>query len=162
MFKINIQYINTMRNVYVLRNLEGSSTNCIDKASVYYCEQIAIKVSKLNITKIICKTPNQFRDKHIRPIQTAANICSALGLSLQLVSDAFQLGDEDENILIIWNNDDINNILLRYNMYGTFQWDDSNYDGLLTINQNGWEFDSNYLEHNTKWLNKFFDCCLFI
>ena len=142
--------------VYIIRHSEGKSINCVDKNSFFDVQDVCYKMKKFNIQKVLTRYP--YNDKHIRPIQTAANICTLINKSLELFYDASSLPDIDSsNTLIVWNHNDMNTILSRYGLIGKVNWPDNNYQGCIKINEFGWEYDSNFLSSNSF----FDDCCIY-
>jgi hypothetical protein len=109
----------SFRNIYIIRHQQGDTSNCVSSNSVITSEGIANMFKRYNIRRIISRYP--YNDKHIRPIQTAANICSFLNTSLELVYDANTLPSEKfSNILVVWNHNDISSILKRYGFQEEF------------------------------------------
>lgn len=143
--------------VYIIRHREGTTTNCVNRKSFFDVQDVCNKIKELNIQKVLTRYP--YNDKHIRPIQTAANICSLIDKSLELFYDASSLPDIDSyNMLIVWNHNDMNSILSRYGLIGKVNWPDNNYQGCIKINEFGWEYDLNFLNNNS-FLE---DCCTYL
>ena len=143
--------------VYIIRHREGTTTNCVNRKSFFDVQDVCNKIKELNVQKVITRYP--YNDKHIRPIQTAANICSLMNKSLELVYDASSLPDFDRcNMLIVWNHNDMNSILSRYGLIGKVEWSDDNYQGCIKLNEFGWEYDPNFLNNNSFLEN----CCAYL
>ena len=143
--------------IYIIRHREGTTTNCVSSKSFFDVQDVCKKVKELNVQKVLTRYP--YNDKHIRPIQTAANICSLINKSLELFYDASSLPNIDScNILIVWNHNDMNSILSRYGLIGKVVWPDDNYQGCIRINEFGWEYDSNFLNNN----GFLEDCCMYL
>jgi hypothetical protein len=141
--------------IYIIRHREGTTTNCVSRKSFFDVQDVCKKIKELNVQKVLTRYP--YNDKHIRPIQTAANICSLINKSVELFYDASSLPDIDNcNILIVWNHNDMNSILSRYGLIGKVDWPDDNYQGCIRITEFGWEYDSNFLNNNS-FLE---DCCM--
>jgi hypothetical protein len=147
----------SFRNVYIIRHQKGYNnlSNCIDSNSFYNTENICQILKPIKFEHVFSKFP--YNNKHIRPIQTAANICSFLDKSLQLVYDARDIPNKHFSCtLLIWNHDDINSILKHYGFIDSFQWPEENYNGCIYIHDSNWHFNENFLKNNSF----FDDCCL--
>lgn len=147
----------SFRNVYVIRHQSGDNnvSNCIDSNSFYNIPDICEILKPIQFEHVFSKYP--YNNKHIRPIQTAANICSFLDIPLELVYDANSLPDKQcSYILIIWNHNDVNSILQKFGFNTYFKWPEDNYNGCLHIHDSNWNFNENFLKKK----HFFYDCCL--
>lgn len=147
----------SFRNVYVIRHQEGDNnvSNCIDSYSFYNTQNICQILKPIQFEHIFSKYP--YNNKHIRPIQTSANICSFLDKPLQLVYDARDIPIKQFSYtLLIWNHDDINSILKQFGFIDNFQWPEENYNGCICIQDSNWNFNENFLKKK----DFFDDCCL--
>lgn len=156
--------------IFVLRHQPGSrASNCLNKEGVRNISEIARRFSKnpLILSTIYTIKPHSY--KHIRPLQTATNLCTTMndGKSV-LVCNTYEDVVRDltnfsstNDIIVVWHHGEIPE-MLRYmeTVYGflesaPFEWPNDNYNGCLIVDpcNKGWEFHSNYF----KLLNYFCD-----
>lgn len=127
--------------IYVIRHQKPHDTlNCVHKDDIYNTENIAKHFKNLYIGEVYTVRPTG--NEQILPLQTASNISSMINLNVTLCYDFTDLPKfVTNNILIVWPHHDIQNILHRYKFVGSFYWPDENYNGCLTINAYGWDWD---------------------
>ena len=133
--------------IYVIRHQKPEEhTNCITESELNRTRSLYEKFKHLHISHVFTCCPS-IKNKHIRPLQTAANLCTFLGNNVELCNDASELPNYiTSNILIVWHHSNIHTILEKYGMIGNFEWPDNDYDGCLVINIYGWEYDHSFLK----------------
>ena len=104
------------------------------------------KLCTQEIDTVFTCYPNN--DHHIRPLQTASNLCTLLHRDLRVIDGVKNLPKfMFENMLIVWHHSEMENILKHYGFKGEFSWPDDNYDGCLMLYGCGWEFDPTFFEN---------------
>lgn len=139
-----------LRNIYIIRHQEGNNniSNCINSDSFNDTKNICEILKPMKFEHILSKFP--YNNKHIRPVQTAANICSFLDTPLELVYDARDLPNKQFSyMLLIWNHNDVYSILKHFGFTGNFQWPEDNYSGCIHIHDYNWNFDENFLKRKS-------------
>jgi len=136
--------------LYIMRHQEGNKRkNCLSSQSIKQTNRIAGIFSNIRSNKWKVYTIKPSTHKHVRPIQTAANLCTYLNTSLKVCNTYEDVIDSLSNyiytndIIIVWHHNEIAEILdtiaLIYNirmvdMDGYFKWPEDNYNGCLIIN----------------------------
>lgn len=132
-----------------MRHQEGyKRTNCLSLQSVKQINRIAGVFSKIKSKTFQVYTIKPKSYKHVRPIQTASNLCTYLNASLRVCNTYEDAIDSLSNyiytndIIIVWHHNELPEILdtiaLIYNirmvdMDGFFQWPEDNYNGCLVV-----------------------------
>ena len=135
--------------IFIMRHQQGENeTNCLSLNSVKKMKSIAQKLSKVesnnNEFKVYTITPREY--KHIRPVQTASNLCTYLQSSLKVhncyenVIDSLSKYIDTHNIIIVWHHSEIPEMLtsIQYTYSlpdgKPIHWSNDNYDGCVLIN----------------------------
>lgn len=143
-----------MNVIYVIRDQPGEPgndrTNCIGRSEFERTQAIYDIVKKLKIGHVYTCTPNPKVDNHVRPLQTASNLCTLLGEDVELCNTVYNLPNYIYgNVLIVWNHSEVQSILSKYGMVGKIEWPEEDYDGCLQIKSSGWEYDPRFLQDNS-------------
>jgi len=131
--------------IYVIRHQRPGSTvgNCVAKEEIRRTKLLYNRIRVLNIEKVITCEPNE--TKHIRPLQTASNLCSLMNVLLEVCKDVYMLPKiVNANILIVWHHADMEAIINHYGLENSFEWPEDDYDGCIIINNNGWQYQNNF------------------
>jgi hypothetical protein len=137
-------------SIYIMRHQRPGSfrTNCVDSSEVQRVHELAECVRSLDVHHVFSCTPGT--SKHVRPIQTASNLCSILGKSLELCDGVGALPNYIlGNTLIVWHHSDTSAILSHFGIQSRFEWPDDEYDGCLIINDQGWGYEPHFFTTNT-------------
>ena len=90
-------------------------------------------------------------DNHLRPLQTASNLCTLLGEEVKLCNTVYNLPNYVYgNVLVVWKHSEIQSILSKYGMVGRFEWPMDDYDGCVQITASGWEYDPDFFKEKIK------------
>ena len=144
--------------IYIVRHQEGSPfTNCLSQAGIVKCYDIAKTFSKLVDLVVYTCPPSKNGRKHVRPLQTASIVCTALTrhpTSVRIVSecDLNQKFQGKTNHLFVWHHEGIKPLMDFLCPQNDFeQWDPGDYNGCLVIDhpQNNteppnWYFEPDY------------------
>lgn len=150
--------------IYILRHQEGERhTNCLSKKGIcdsYSIANITTKMYNRSCfrTYVYTMLPT-LHGKHVRPIQTATIMCSAMKKSLNLLEkeDIFPSNNDNYNHIIVWHHHEIPKILQKYFRDASFVWDDDNYYGCLLIDEKEWKYKPEFYEEKWKMINY---CCI--
>ena len=137
-------------SIYIMRHQRPGSfrTNCVDPSEVRHVRELANQLRSLGISDVFSCMPGT--SKHVRPIQTASNLCSVLGKSLELCDGVDTLPNYILGYtLIVWHHSDMSAILSHFGIQSRFEWPDDEYDGCLMINDQGWGYEPNFFTKNT-------------
>lgn len=142
-------------SIYIMRHQRPGSfrTNCVDSSEVRRIHELAEHVRSLDVSHVFSCMPGT--SKHVRPMQTASNLCSVLEKSLELCSGVnglpnYILG----NTLIIWHHSEMSEILSHFGIQSRFEWPDDEYEGCLIVNDQGWGYEPNFFTPKTP-----VECC---
>lgn len=132
--------------MYIIRHQHGDGTNCTSAESVASAARIAAKFRSLNAKRVFTRYPVEI-NRHIRALQTAANICTHMSLNLELVCTSREIPSVDiEDFLIVWNREEVNELIYRFGILGQCAWPIDNYSGCVIIDASGWRFDPDFLD----------------
>ena len=141
--------------IYVMRHQRPGSmnTNCVSPDELQNTNMLAETVRTLNVHRVFTCLPNA--SKHIRPLQTASNLCAITDKHLECCDGVDSLPMYVHgNILVVWHHSEMNEILNHFGMVSDFEWPVDNYDGCLSINEFGWEYAPAFFS-NTPWYSWF-------
>ena len=139
--------MNMKYTIYIIRHQKpGQHVNCISKQELNNTKSMYEKIKTLQIGRVFTRYPTT-QNNHIRPLQTASNLCTFMGQNIELCNEVKDLPNYiTTNVLVVWNHSDIKYILEKYNMSGWFEWPENDYDGCLMINEYGWEYDHSFFK----------------
>lgn len=159
--------------IFIVRHQSGiKASNCLNKEGLYNISQMGKCFSKnpLILSSIYTIKPHSY--KHIRPLQTASNLCTMMndGKSV-LVCNTYEDVVRDminftstNDVVIVWHHGEIPE-MLRYiqsvycfpEVTNHFNWPEKNYDGCLIVDvcNKSWSFRSKYFK-NIFFLKYFF------
>lgn len=132
--------------LYIIRNQNGDRINCTSAESVADTKRIAAIFRSLNVKRVIARQLAE-ESFHLRPLQSAANICAHMKLDLELVVASHEIPSNDiEDILVVWNRDEVNELISRFGILGQCAWPIDNYSGCVIIDASGWRFAAGFLD----------------
>ena len=131
--------------IYVMRHQRpGKYTgNCVDAREIQDTKSLCERIRPLEVRNVIACAPGA--SKHIRPLQTASNLCSCMDCYLEVCENVHALPNFIHgNTLIVWHHSDMEAILNHFGFPCRFEWPDDDYDGCIVINEHGWGYDARF------------------
>ena len=127
--------------LYISRHQQGLGSNCLSYEGMLCVAKMASKITHLlELSKTVYTCPPA-TCKHMRPIQTATNLCTFLDDHTEVhvcmdIKTMKHLASDSANHLVIWHHGDIAQLVNEVTSRTChFSWPEHNFSGCLLLGQ---------------------------
>lgn len=138
--------------IFLYRHGEKSvGKNCLSEFGRHRSELIA-NIHRDGFCEVFTLRPHS--NKHVAPIQTAANVCTLIQKTIYLCEKVEELPYTlNVDTVIIWHHSEMSHILKHFGCDESFRWPEDNFTGCLLIQNGQFEFKERFLYESdiAKW-----------